>query len=153
MKDTPAPTRGAIAPAGGYRWGILTAIYLTFLASAVVFQSVPPVLGLIAGDLSLSHSEAGLLMSLFALPGVFLSIPMGLLAGRYDARRLIVSLLVAQTLGTLLVAGGPSFDTSPLPGYRYLPSPHSRREPLYRRESTFSAGGRDEPGLGDPQPR
>lgn len=99
----------SLPPNTGYRWVMLAIVYLSFLAYAVVFQSVPPILSLIAGDLRLSHAEAGLLMSLFALPGVFLSIPMGLLADRSDARNLVAGCLVALVIGTILVAVGPSF--------------------------------------------
>jgi MFS family permease len=65
------------------RWSILFLIYFSMLAFALVFQSIPPLLGLVISALQLSHTQAGALMGLFALPGIFISIPGGMLADIY----------------------------------------------------------------------
>lgn len=96
-------------PGTSYRWVILGITYLSMLSFAVVFQSLPPVLSLIIQDVGLSHAEAGLLMSLFALPGVVLSIPVGMLSQRYGSKVLTVLCLAAMIVGTLLVAVGQEF--------------------------------------------
>jgi predicted MFS family arabinose efflux permease len=49
------------------------------LAFALVFQSIPPVLTLIREELNITYAQAGLLMSLFALPGIFIAIPSGII--------------------------------------------------------------------------
>jgi predicted MFS family arabinose efflux permease len=63
----------------GYRWAILILSYLCMMGFAFTLQSLPPILTLIIEDLKLTHTQAGLLMSLFALPPVFTSIFTGFL--------------------------------------------------------------------------
>lgn len=92
-----------------YRWVALGIVYLSFLAYAIVFQSIPPILGFVIADLRLTHGQAGLLMSLFALPGVLLSIPAGILVDRYGPRNPAILCLVVMIAGSLLVAVGRTF--------------------------------------------
>ncbi|MCL4531939.1 MAG: MFS transporter [Actinobacteria bacterium] len=99
----------AVHTDAGYRWVILGIVYLSLLSGAIVFQSIPPILSLLIPDLGLSHAEAGLLMSLFALVALFLSIPVGLLGDRYGAKNLIASCLALTVAGTLVVASANSF--------------------------------------------
>ena len=101
--------QSTVYAAAGYRWVILGIVYLSLLSGAIVFQSIPPILSLLIPDLGLSHTEAGLLMSLFALVAVFLSIPVGLLGDRYGAKSLIASCLGLTVAGTLVVATASSF--------------------------------------------
>jgi MFS family permease len=92
------------------RWVILLEIYLCMGAYAVVFQSIPPVMSLIIGDFHLSHHQAGLLMSMFALPGILVSLPAGMLADRYGVKTVGIISLAVTIVGTLLVARGHSFE-------------------------------------------
>ena len=85
------------------------AAYVSLIAFAFVFQSLPPVLRLILTDLKLSHAQGGLLMGLFALPGILLTIPGGWLADRYGFRRVGIGAIVSMLLGTLLTAGAGDF--------------------------------------------
>jgi cyanate permease len=48
----------------GYRWVILTIVYLSILAFTFIFQSIPPILPLIISELQLTYAQSGLLMSL-----------------------------------------------------------------------------------------
>jgi MFS family permease len=69
-------------------------------------------------DLRLSHTEFGLLMSLFALPGVFLLIPAGRLVDRYGARVLTLLGLAGMIADSLLVAVGQDWSILTFgPGY------------------------------------
>ena len=79
------------------------------LGFAFVFQSLPPILTLIVKELKLTHSQAGLLMSLFALPAIFLSIPGGLLSDYYGIRKIGIVSLVLMIVGTLIVALSDTF--------------------------------------------
>jgi MFS family permease len=89
----------------------LVAVYLGFLSVGFVFHFLPPILPVVINDLGLSHGQAGLLMSLFALPGILLSLPGGWLVDRYG-ERLIGSLgLVLMGAGTLVLGLAPSFLT------------------------------------------
>jgi MFS family permease len=91
------------------RWIVLGIVYLSFLAQAAVFQSIPPILSLIIADLRLSYAEASLLMSLYALPGVVLSLLVGFLVDRSGPHVLAILCLIGTIVGALLVAFGPTF--------------------------------------------
>ncbi len=79
------------------------------LAFAVVFQSIPPILGSLIDALHISHAQAGGLMSLFLLPAIFLALPGGVLVDRYGARIVGGASLVVMVLGTATVALGGSY--------------------------------------------
>ncbi len=83
--------------------------YFSLLSFAFVFQSLPPVLTHILAELHLDHAQGGLLMGLFALPGIFLSIPGGWLADRYGIKIVGLISLGLMIVGTLIVASGSSF--------------------------------------------
>ena len=90
------------------RWVMLGVAYLCVLVYAALLQSVPPVLSLVMDELRLSHAQGGLLMSLFALPGIFISIPAGLLADRYGQRTIGLAALGLTVAGTVIFATGSS---------------------------------------------
>jgi MFS family permease len=90
----------------GYRWIILTIVYLSILAFTFIFQSIPPVLPLIISELHLTYAQSGLLMSLFALPGLFISLPGGFLSDRYPMRPLGAGCFLLMIGGVLLVGLG-----------------------------------------------
>ncbi len=79
------------------------------LSFALVFQSVPPILNLIISDFGLSYAQAGLLMSLFALPGVLVAIPSGIISDRFGVKRVGAASLVLMITGTLVFGVGNSF--------------------------------------------
>ncbi len=91
------------------RWAILIEIYLCMLSYAVVFQSIPPVMSLIIDHFHLSHHGAGLLMSMFALPGIIVSLPAGMLTDRFGVKPVGIVTLMLTIIGTTLVATGQSF--------------------------------------------
>ncbi|MFC1861040.1 CynX/NimT family MFS transporter [Chloroflexota bacterium] len=90
------------------RWVILGVIYCCALAFAFTFQSIPPILSLVMAELDLSHTEGGLLMSFFALPGIVIAIPAGMLADRYNQKVLVIVAMVLMTAGTVIVASSNS---------------------------------------------
>jgi len=89
-----------------YRWAILTVVYLSILAFALLFQSIPPILPFIMSELSLTYAQSGLLVSLFALPGLFISLLGGFLADRYGMRSLGLGCFLFMIGGTLVVGLG-----------------------------------------------
>jgi MFS family permease len=91
------------------RWVILGEVYLCMLSYAVIFQSIPPVMSLIIDHFRISHHEAGLLMSVFALPGILMSLPAGILADRYGIKPVGIATLALTIAGTVLVATGQTF--------------------------------------------
>lgn len=92
------------------RWLILALIHVCMMAFAVTFQMIPPILDHLVRDTGLSYSGAGLLMSLFTLPGVFLALPGGHLGDRFGTRGITLTALVFMTAGTwLMVPALPVF--------------------------------------------
>jgi len=89
-----------------YRWVILSIVYLSILAFTLIFQSIPPILPFILSGLHLNFAQSGLLMSLFALPGIFVSLLGGFLADRYGMRPLGTGCFLLMIGGTLLVGLG-----------------------------------------------
>jgi predicted MFS family arabinose efflux permease len=92
------------------RWKALVFVCIYMLAFAVTFQSIPPVFSFIVSSFAISHTQAGALMSLFALPGIFISIPGGILTDVYGPRRVGLAALTIALAGTLLVGLGNSFS-------------------------------------------
>ncbi len=92
-----------------FAWLGLCVVYLGFLSVGFVFHFLPPILPVIIADLGLSHTEAGLLMSLFALPGILLSLPGGWLVDRYGERLIGGLGVILMGAGTLLLGWAPSF--------------------------------------------
>jgi len=89
-----------------YRWVILVVVYLSILAFTLIFQSIPPLLPLIISELHLTYAQSGLLMSLFSLPGIFVSLLGGFVADRYGMRSLGAGCFLLMIGGTLLVGLG-----------------------------------------------
>ena len=92
-----------------YRWLVLAVSFLSFVAYAFPFQEAPPLIPLIIDEFKVSHAEAGLLMSLVLIPGIFLSLPSGLLLSRYGVRKVGLLSLIAVVLGSLITATASSF--------------------------------------------
>lgn len=90
----------------GYRWVILTVVYLSILAFTFILQSIPPILPLMISDLQLTYAQSGLLMGLFALPGLLISLPGGFLSDRYPMRPLGAGCFLLMVGGILLVGLG-----------------------------------------------
>ena len=89
-----------------YRWVILGIVYQSILAFTLIFQSIPPILPFILSELHLTYAQSGLLMSLFALPGIFVSLLSGFLADRYGMKFLGIGCFLLMIGGTLLVGLG-----------------------------------------------
>ncbi|MFC1980273.1 CynX/NimT family MFS transporter [Chloroflexota bacterium] len=88
---------------------MLGLVYVCVLSFAIAMQSVPPVLSLIMDELRLSHAQGGLLMSLFAVPGIVIAIPAGMLADRYSQKTIGIVSLVLIVTGMTVFASGNSF--------------------------------------------
>ena len=92
-----------------YRWLILGLVWFSVFTFATLFQSIPPILGLLVSAFQISYAQAGGLMSLFMLPAVLLSIPSGLLVDRHGPRLVGSISLLTMALGTMISALGSSY--------------------------------------------
>jgi MFS family permease len=79
---------------------ILAVAYACLLAFGLALQSLPPILSLVILDLQLTHTQAGLLMSLFSVPGMVLAIPAGAFADRWGGGRVGTVSLLLVIVGT-----------------------------------------------------
>jgi len=91
-------------------WLGLAVVFFCLACFGAVFQFVPPLLPTLIDQFSLSHRQAGLLMALFALPGVFVCLPGGLLVDRYGVRLTGVLGLGLMTVGSVGLALPIGFD-------------------------------------------
>lgn len=67
-------------------WLGLALAYMGSMVVGATFHLIPPVLPMVLEDLNLNHGQGGLLMSLFALPGILLSLPGGWAVDRFGTR-------------------------------------------------------------------
>ena len=84
-------------------------VYICMLVFAFTLQSLPPILTLIIEELELSHAEAGLLMSLFTFPSIFLAVLAGLLSDRLGSFKVGLISLILIIIGTLFFALSRAF--------------------------------------------
>ena len=85
------------------RWLILGLVHFSVFSFAVTMQMIPPVLGMLVDELGMSHTQAGVLMGLFTLPGIFLALPGGYFADRLGPRIVGICSLILLCAGTLLM--------------------------------------------------
>ena len=95
-----------------HRWVVLFASFLAFVVFAYVFQVVPPLLGIIQTDFHVGDAEAGLLMSMVVIPGIFLALPAGLMVNRYGFRSLGFLSIILVAVGSLATALATTFPSA-----------------------------------------
>ncbi len=91
------------------KWLMLAISFLSVFSFLFAMQSLPPVIPQIMGEFNVSHAEASLLMSLVALPTIFLSLPAGILTIKWGPRRVGGPGLVLATAGALITYLANSF--------------------------------------------
>lgn len=91
------------------KWLTLVFICSFMLVFAIVFQGLPPVFSFIISSLGITHAQAGALMSLFALPGILISIPSGIFADTYGSKKVGTIALAITLAGSLMVGLANSY--------------------------------------------
>ena len=92
----------------GDAWAFILA-YAAILAFGLTFQALPPLLQMIKQELALTYSQAGFLIGLFSLPGIVLTIPIGIAADRHGPKAVAIASLAAMTAGLLIMMAGHTF--------------------------------------------
>ena len=92
-----------------HRWVILLVSFYIIVTLAFVVQSIPPLIPRIMNEFEISHAKAGLLMSFFFIPGIFLAIPAGMLVDRYGVRIVGSISIITIIFGSLITAMSGSF--------------------------------------------
>jgi predicted MFS family arabinose efflux permease len=90
-------------------WAALAALTLARVAMGVQFQSVGALSPLLMDRLGIANTELGILIGLFALPGIVLALPGGMLGQRLGDRRVVVGALLLMTLGSSLLGEASAF--------------------------------------------
>lgn len=85
------------------RWIILGALFLARTAMGFQFQSIASTAPFLIRDLQLGYAEIGTLIGLYMLPGVFIALPGGLVAGRFADKSVCATGLAMMMLGGVLV--------------------------------------------------
>ncbi len=94
-----------------FRWVVLFCLFYAFVAYAFVFQAVPPLIDVLTEQFSIaSAAQAGLLMTIVVVPGIFLSLPAGLIADRYGFKGSGVASIALTVAGSLVAAIADSFQ-------------------------------------------
>jgi predicted MFS family arabinose efflux permease len=97
-------------PTNTSRWGTLAVTSLYVIAICISYQTIPPVLSLIIEDLGIGHAQAGLLMSVFTLSGVFVAIPLSLFVSKHGKLKQVgIASLCLVIVGLLLMMFAEDF--------------------------------------------
>jgi len=91
---------------------VLFSLFYAFVAYAFVFQEVPPLISLLMESFGVgSAAQAGLLMTIVVVPGIFLALPAGLVANKYGVKRIGILSTILTVVGALVTATAGSFVT------------------------------------------
>jgi len=85
------------------RWYILATLFAARTTMGFQFQSVASAAPFLTEDLHLSYGEAGTLIGLYLLPGLFLAIPSGLLQQRFGDKAICCVGLFLMAAGGALI--------------------------------------------------
>jgi predicted MFS family arabinose efflux permease len=91
------------------RWFILSVLFLARISMGYQFQSIGSVSPSLVKEFAIEYAAIGTLIGLQSLPGLFLSLPSGLLGNRFGDKRVVLWGLVLMTVGTILVGISHSF--------------------------------------------
>ena len=91
------------------RWAMLLILFLARLALGYQFQSIASVSPHLVADFGFSYAEVGTLIGLYLLPGIFVSIPSGLLTRAVTDKNLLMASALIMIAGALIAA----FATTP----------------------------------------
>jgi predicted MFS family arabinose efflux permease len=94
------------------RWFILSVIFLARISMGYQFQSIGSVSPSLIKEFAIEYAAIGTLIGLQSLPGLFLSLPSGILGNRYGDKRVALWGLVLMTVGTVLVGISYSFPVA-----------------------------------------
>ncbi len=87
----------ALSTRSNYRWIILVLAWLVYFAFGLILASIPPLVTVIATDLSLTYSEMGIIMGSVILMFVPFAIPIGISIDRFGEKKMI-------SIGLLFIA-------------------------------------------------
>jgi cyanate permease len=94
-----------------YRWIILTLLWLVYFAFGLILTSIPPMVNIIASDLSLSYSQMGVILGSVIIMYIPLAVPIGVFIDRIGQKKMISAGLLLISSSAALRAFVISFET------------------------------------------
>ena len=91
-------------------WLILATLTLARMTMGFQFQSVAAVGPVLTADSILTHTELGVLIGAYLLPGALFAIPGGWFAKRFGDKRVVLTGLAMMTLGGALLALSEAYE-------------------------------------------
>jgi predicted MFS family arabinose efflux permease len=91
------------------RWLMLLVLFVARTAMACQFQSVASTAPFLVDAFAIDFARLGTLIGLYMLPGIFISVPGGMLGQRFGAKNLVLAGLLLMTLGGALMGASTSF--------------------------------------------
>ena len=85
-------------------WLILATLSLARMTMGFQFQSVATVGPVLTSDSIITHTELGVLIGIYLLPGAWFAVPGGWLGKRFGDKRVVLTGLAMMTLGGALLA-------------------------------------------------
>ncbi|MDB4583000.1 MFS transporter [Draconibacterium sp.] len=92
-------------------WLILATLTLARVTMGFQFQSIAAVGPVLTADSIVTHSELGILIGLYLLPGALFALPGGWLGKRFGDKAVVLVGLAMMTLGGLLLALSEAYET------------------------------------------
>lgn len=91
-------------------WLTLAVLTLARMTMGFQFQSLAAVGPVLTADAIVSHTQLGLLIGIYLLPGTLFAIPGGWLGRRFGDKRVVIAGLAMMTLGAVLVSVSAAFE-------------------------------------------
>lgn len=95
--------------ASRYRWLVLAASFLAFVAFAFIFQLMPSLADFVERDFAINETEFGLLSTVVMVPGILIALPFGLIVNKYGFRALGFLSTIVTAVGGLVTALSPTY--------------------------------------------
>jgi predicted MFS family arabinose efflux permease len=94
------------------RWSVLALVCFARTSFAMQFQSIPPLVPLLRGEMGLNYAQIGTLIGVYMLAGIVIALPGGLFGQWAGDKAVMVTGLALMTLGTVGFALAPGYGTA-----------------------------------------
>ena len=98
-----------MSQSSSYRWAVLFAAFLAFVAFAYIFQIMPSLADFVKQDFAIDDAQFGLLSTVVMVPGIFIALPFGLAVNKYGFRTLGFLSTILAAVGGLITAVSPNY--------------------------------------------
>ncbi len=93
-----------------YKWVVLFISFILMLTFAISLQSLPPIFDKIVEDIAFTNSQAGLLMGIYAIPGIILPFLVAFLTSKYNEKSMILISLLILISGLIAFSLSKTFN-------------------------------------------